>query len=421
MLTELQVRKAQGAAKAYKLSDSGGLFLHVAVTGSRSWRLKYRHGGKEKLLTLGTYPKVSLRAARVGRDEAKLMLGDGRDPGAEKKLKRAGLAVDSANTFEVIARQWYAMEKDRWVEQHADDVLRSLERDIFPGLGNQAIKDVTPAAVLSVLRPIESRGAIETAKRIRQRMSAVFVFGIASGICDADPAAIVTKALKPLGPKGRQPAVVDLEELRALLAKVEAENASPVTLLAHRMLALTAVRSGTLREAQWEEFEDLNGDNPLWRIPASKLKLAKHAKLDGGRDHLVPLPPAAVEVLRAVKPLTGNALYVFPNHRRSHQPMSENAIGYLLNRAGYHGRHVPHGWRSAFSTIMNEKAVSADQHSNRWVIDAMLGHVPQDKVEGVYNRAEHMKRRREIAEDWADLLTEGLAPAAMLLGTARRW
>jgi integrase len=266
-----------------------------------------------------------------------------------------------------------------------------------------------------------TRGAIETAKRIRQRMSAVFVFGIASGICDADPAAIVTKALKPLGPKGRQPAVVDLEELRALLAKVEAENASPLTLLAHRMLALTAVRSGTLREAQWEEFEDLNGDKPLWRIPASKLKLAKHAKLDGGRDHLVPLQPAAVEVLRAVKPLTGNALYVFPNHRRSHQPMSENAIGYLLNRAGYHGRHVPHGWRSAFSTIMNEKAASANRHSDRWIIDAMLGHVHQGKVEAAYNRAEHMKRRREIAEEWADLLTESLAPAATLLGTARRW
>jgi hypothetical protein len=159
MLTELQVRKAQGTDKAYKLSDSGGLFLHVAVTGSRSWRLKHRFGGKEKLLTLGTYPQTSLKAARVARDEAKLVLSASRDPGAEKKLKRLGLHQDNANTFEVIARQWYAMERDRWVDHHASDVLRSLERDIFPGLGNQAIKDVTPASVLSVLRPIEARGA----------------------------------------------------------------------------------------------------------------------------------------------------------------------------------------------------------------------------------------------------------------------
>ena len=293
-----------------------------------------------------------------------------------------------------------------WTERHAYDVLTSLERDVFPQLGALPITELGPPAVLAVLRAIEARPAIETARRVRQRMSAVFVYGIASGICQTDPAAIVQGAMAPLI-KGRQPAIVDLDEAREVLRRAEAEPAHPVTKLALRLLALTAVRPGEIRGAAWREFEQLDGDQPLWRIPAARMKM----KL----EHLVPLSRQAVAVITAVRSLTGRGPLVFPNARHAHRPMSENAIGYLLNRAGYHSRHVPHGWRATFSTIMNEQY----QH-DRQVIDLMLAHAPKDKTESAYNRAAHMPRRRELAQAWADLLLNDAPDASALVYGARR-
>jgi integrase len=237
-------------------------------------------------------------------------------------------------------------------------------------------------------------------------MSAIFVYGIASGICQIDPAAIVQGAMAPLI-KGRQPAIVDLDEAREVLRCAEAEPAHPVTKLALRLLALTAVRPGEIRGATWREFEQLDGDQPLWRIPAARMKMKQ--------EHLVPLSRQAVAVITAVRSLTGRGPLVFPNARHAHRPMSENAIGYLLNRAGYHSRHVPHGWRATFSTIMNERY----QH-DRQVIDLMLAHAPKDKTESAYNRAAHMPRRRELAQSWADLLLHHAPEAAALVHGPRR-
>lgn len=420
MLTDAKVRKAKPQDKPYKLADSGGLYVQVSKTGNRAWRFKYRFGGKEKLLTIGTYPQIGLKHAREARDDAKKLLAEGRDPSLEKKKGRADTQAAADNSFEKVAREWHAMEQGRWKAVHAADVINSLERDIFPKIGSYGLRDLDPAIVLKVLRPIEERGAIETAKRIRQRMSAVFVYGIASGLCEQDPAAIVTRALKPIIKKGRQPALVELEELREMIRRVESEFSSPVTRLAHRLLALTAVRIGTLRGARWDEFIGLGGKAPVWHIPAARMKLPKHQTDDPLRDHIVPLVPQAVKTIEAVRTLTGRTPLLFPNQRYSHKPMSENAIGYLLNRAGYHGRHVPHGWRAAFSTIMNERAVSAGRHSDRYIIDAMLAHVPKDKVEAAYNRAEHRERRREIAQEWADIILEDMPPARAMLGTRRK-
>lgn len=419
-LTDIQARSAKPKDKPYKLTDSHGLYLYVGTSGLRSWRMKYRSGGKEKLLTFGPYPEVKLVEAREKRDAARALLRDGLDPSVEKKVAAAAGAVDAENTFKTVTTAWHNLHKAKWTDTHANDVIDSLTRDIFPALGSLPIRSITPAMVLDALRAVEQRPAIETARRLRQRMSGVFVYGIASGICDNDPAAIVRSAMKPLPAKGRQPALTSIDDAHSLLAAAEAATASPVTKIASRLLALTTVRPGVLRQAEWTEFEDLDGKAPIWRIPAAKMKLTAARKADIREEFVVPLAPAAVEAIKAIKPLTGRSRYLFPSNRSFFNVMSENAIGYLYNRAGYQGRHVPHGWRATFSTIMNELAEREERGSDRAVIDLMLAHVPKNKVEGAYNRANFMARRRELAELWAHLLLLGSQPAAQLLEGPRR-
>lgn len=413
MLTDAQCRRAKGADRPAKLTDERGLYLYVTTSGFRSWRFRYRFDGKEKKLTFGAYPEVSLAEARERRDDARRALRDRVDPAEARRVARAEQA-DARHGFEAVAREWFEGNRSMWSEHHAADVIRSLDRDVFPKLGADQIRSITVPMVLEVLRAIESRPAIETAKRVRQRMSAVFVYAIAQGIADADPAATVRGALKPLR-RGRQPAIVDLEKARKVLADAEAVPAFPATRLGLRLLALTAVRPGELRWATWDEFEDIDGPAPLWRIPVARMKGNLARKEEHGGDHLVPLSRQAVDVLHAARALTGRGPLPFPNARHAHKPMSENAIGYLLNRAGYHNRHVPHGWRATFSTVMNSRFKGdAD------VIELMLAHVPQNKVKHAYDRAEHMERRRELAQLWADLIADGLPPAAeMVLGERR--
>jgi integrase len=294
----------------------------------------------------------------------------------------------------------------KWTPVHAADVIHSLERDVFPEVGVLPVTEITAPIVLAVLRKIEDRPAIETAHRVRQQMSAVFTYAIASGKGENDPAATVKGAMAPLK-KGRQPAVTDLEEARAMLRKAEAEPAHAVTKLALRLSALTALRPGTLTTTPWAEFDDVTDD--VWRIPALRMKLKLSHKSDEARDHLVPLSKQAF-VIAVLRTITGDGPLAFPNTRHAHKPLSENAIGYLLNRAGYHSRHVPHGWRSTFSTVMNEKFPA-----DRAVIDLMLAHTPQNAIEGAYNRASHLKRRKELAQIWADLILQKAKPAKALL------
>lgn len=411
MLTDTAIRKAKAGDKPFKMADSGGLHLYVSTAGGKLWRFRYQYGGKEKLLSLGPYPDISLSDARAARDAAKATLREGRDPSVQKKLRKLSHITSTANTFETVAREWYDLNKAQWVDRHADDVITSLEREVFPVLGNIPVTDIRPPEVLAVLRGIETR-AKETARRVRQRMSAVFVYAISSGRAEADPAATVQKAMAPMR-KGRQPAITDLYAAREMLSKAEAEKAHPVTRLALRILALTAVRPGTLITTPWSEWSDMN--DGVWRIPAARMKLRLQHKDDDSRDHLVPLSRQALEAMEALRTLTGGGPLAFPNTRHAHKPMSENAIGYLLNRAGYHHHHVPHGWRATFSSVMNER-FPADKP----IIDLMLAHVPKDKVEGAYNRALHLERRRGLAQAWADLILDGARPAATLVGGPRR-
>ena len=413
MLTDAKVRSAKPRPKSYKIADTNRLFLLVAPSGGKLWRWNYDYDGKSKTMAFGAYPLVSLTDARAKRDEAYSILCEGRDPAIAKKLKIEAAIEAGRQTFERVAREWHGNAKAQWARVHASDVLRSLERDVFPTIGVLPIAQLTPPIVLGVLREIEARGSIETAKRVRQRVSAVFTYAIAQGITEDDPAEKLGAVLKPLR-KGRQPAITDLVPLRRMIMAAEEDHARPITRLALRLLALTAVRPNELRGARWGEFEELNDKEPLWRIPAARMKGDRERKDEIGGDHLVPLAPQAVAVLKALWPLTGEADLLFPSTRHLHRPMSENAIGYLLHRAGYHGHHVPHGFRAAFSTIMNEWVERYGKDHDRKVIDLMLAHVPKEKIESVYNRAAYMPRRRELARAWADMLSDGLPEPKVL-------
>lgn len=407
MLTDAQIRNAKGREKPYKLFDAHRLFLLVTPKGAKHWRMNYVYDEKNKGLSFGSYPLITLSEARDRRDEARKQLAAGRDPAIVKKLKIAAHVEASRLTFERLAREWFENSKAQWAKVHAGDVLRSLERDVFPSIGALPISELKAPHILEVLRDIENRSAIETAKRIRQRISAVFVYAIACGHVETDPAEKLGPALKPLSKKGRQPAITQVAPLRKMLSDVDEDFARPITRLALRLLALTAVRPGELRGATWEEF-DLTGDKPLWTIPAARMKGDLSRKDEEYGEHLVTLAPESVAVLRVVWKLTGAGKLVFPSNRHAHKPMSENALGYLLNRAGYHGRHVPHGFRASFSTIMNEWAKENGRADDREVIDLMLAHIPVNKVEGAYNRAAYMARRRELATIWAGMISQGL-------------
>lgn len=424
MLTELRCRSAKKQAKAYKLPDGRGLYLYVTTTGFKSWRLKYRIGKIEKRLTFGGYPDVSLAAARELRDEALRSKRLGLDPAIERRRAAAERSAAISNSFESVAAMWHERKKATWSPGHGKKVMDSLKAEIFSTtspkgqwagkFGRLPISEITAPMVLAILQPIEDRGAIDQAHRIRQRMSDVFVFAIAAGIGEGDPASIVRKALTPVR-KRRYAAVRRIEDAREVLRLTEAEPAHPLTKLAARLMALTAVRSGPLRHAAPDEFEQLGTAKRQWRIPAGKMKLQLAHKEDEAFEFIVPLSRQAEEVVLAALTLVGNGPLLFPSTRHAHRPMSENAISSMYKRfPEIRGRHVPHGWRSTFSTIMNELAVERDRPEDRAIIDLMLAHKPEG-VEATYNRAAYMPRRRHLAQEWANLLLKGLRPAEELL------
>lgn len=432
MLTDTAVRKAEPRDKPYKLADAGGLYLYVAPSGLKSFRMKFRLDGKEKLLTFGNYPDTKLSAAREKRDAARQSIRDNVDPSGARKRAQEERDRERAEqaklvTFEAAARSWWDMQRGRWAPVHAADVITSLERDVFPTLGARPLIAIKAPDVLATLRAVEDRGSIETARRLRQRIDAVYDMFISEGVVELNPAASVANALRPLPKKGRQPALVEVDDARGVLIAAEASGASPITKLASRFLALTQSRPGMVRGVMWDEIEGVDWDDraygpflAIWRVPAARMKLTLHLKDEEAFEHIIPLSWQAVDVLRAARRLTGRNGLVFPSQRHSHRPLSENAIGYLYNRVGYHGRHVPHGWRSSFSTTMNALAVKRKQMSDPAVIELMLAHVPENKVKAAYDRAGHMERRRELSQEWSDLLMKGMAPANEVIAGRRR-
>jgi integrase len=384
-LTDAAVRKSKGKAKQYKLADAAGLYLLVKPDGSKYWRLKYRHAGKEKLLALGVYDAVSLASAREKRDQAKAIIRQGLDPSVAKKLERRAAEIASANTFEVVAREWINRQKKRWIPAHSDRVLDSLETDVFPEIGNRPIAAIAAPELLAALRKIEFRGALETAQRVLQRCGSVFRFGIASGLCTYNPAADLRGALAT--PKRKNYAALSAKDLPEFLAKLNSYDGRPETIIAIRLLMLTIVRTGELRGAEWPEI-DIEGAQ--WIVPAERMKMKA--------PHLVPLSKQAINALKALNEITGSGQFLFPQVSKPEKCMSENTILFALYRMGYHSRATGHGFRATASTILNEMGWKPD------AIERQLAHTEKNKVRAAYHRSEYLDERKKMMQRWADYL-----------------
>lgn len=391
MLTNAAAKAAGAQARAYKLHDQGGLHLLVRTTGSKSWQLKYRWQGREKLLTLGQFPEVNVNRARIQQAEAKEQLAAGIDPGRK---------AAAADTLEQLARLWYRANLPGWSEAHAEDVLASLERYVFPELGQRAAGSITPPQLLAAIEAIAHRGCRTSAHRVRQRLAEIFAFGRARGLVTGNPAADLGAAMLSPPPARPHAAITSIEECRQLLAACDRDQARAETILASRFLALTAMRLAAARGMVWAEV-DLEART--WTVPAARMKLSRAKKGDARFDHVVPLSVAAVAVLERLRSSTSTEgadlkRLVFPG--RDGGPIAAGAIRELYERAGFAGRHVPHGWRASFSTILNEDLGP----SWRFDIDAALGHAGKGKVEAAYNRSAQLGRRRELLDRWGELL-----------------
>ena len=386
-LTDAKLRSLKPAEKPYKVSDSEGLHVQVTTGGAVLWRLAYRFEGKQKLLALGKYPDVSLQKAREARLAAKGLLRDGKDPSHERKIEKRRQRVAAGHTFQAVADEWFELRKETWAKSYADRLRSRLDADLLPELGKRPIAEIEPIEVLDVIRKVEKRDAIEMAKRIMQMASAIFRYGISTTRCMRDPTTDLRGALKPANPvQGRS--ALAAGELPKFLRALNAYDGDPVTRLALELVILTVVRTSELRFATWSEFEDLDGEAPLWRIPAGRMKMR--------RAHLVPLAPQAVAVLRRLRALNPRSTLLFPAPTRS-KVISENTMLYALYRLGYHGRATVHGFRKTASTVLNEHQFNRD-----WV-EMQLAHV-EGSVRSIYNAAEWLQGRREMMNWWASFL-----------------
>lgn len=383
MLTDTRIRNSKSRERAYKLFDGQGLYLLVQPKGQRWWRFKYQSHGKERLLSLGVYPAVALKQARERRDEYRRLIADGIDPAVHRKIAEQA----SADSFEVVAREWHAKQSHTWTPEHAERVLRRFQNNIFPWIGSRPIGELIAPEVLAVLRRIESRSVLDTAHRALQNCSAVFRYAVATGRAERDSCADLRGALPPVRAT-HHAALTDPKAVGELLRSIEGYQGSLVTKCALKLAALVFVRPGELRRAEWAEFDLDAGE---WRIPAGKMK----ARI----EHIVPLSRQAIAVLCELRPLTGSGRFVFPSLRTTERPMSENAVLAALRRMGYaKDQMTGHGFRSLASTLLNEQGWSAD------AIERQLAHAERDATRAAYNRAAYLAERRKMMQAWADHL-----------------
>ncbi|KFN39993.1 integrase [Smithella sp. F21] len=395
-LTDTKVHNAKPREKFYKLTDGDGLYLHVAETGGKLWRFRYRFAGKEKLLSLGSYPEISLLDARKKRDEARRQVANDIDPGAVRKAQKQAKAEET-ETFEVIAREWHSKFKPIWAESHSSRVLSRLEQNVFPYIGSKPISQIKAPELLGVLRRIEARGIVHSAHNIRGICGQIFRYAVATGRAEHDPSAALRGALTPVKTIHRA-AITEPERAGELLRAIDGYRGSFVVQCALKFAPLTFVRPGELRHAEWSEIDF---DKSEWNIPADKMKMKY--------PHLVPLSKQAIEILTELKKLTGNGKYVFPG-RTSARPMSNNAILAALRYMGFEKTEMSgHGFRAMARTILDEVLqVRPD------FIEHQLAHAVKDPLGRAYNRTQHLEERRRMMQTWADYL-DGLRQGAKVI------
>ena len=383
-LTNTAIRNAKPRSKRYRLFDSQGLYIEVAPNGGKWWRLKYRIMCKEKRLSLGVYPEVSLKEARAKRDQARRLLSESIDPIEARKAQ----GVSDSTSFEAVAREWFVKFTPSWSEGHANRIFRRLENDVFPWLGSRPIDQIDPPELLKVARRIESRGALETAHRAIRNCGQVFRYAVATGRASRDPTSDLKGALPPVRVTHHS-SITDPRVIGGLLRAIDGYEGSLLTRCALQLAPLVFVRPGELRRAEWSEFDLKERD---WRIPARKMK--------GGRPHIIPLATQSVAIMSELHPLTGSGRYVFPGIRSTTNPMSDNTVNAALRRLGYSKDQMTgHGFRSMASTILNEQGC---WHPD--AIERQLAHVERNNIRAAYNYAEHLEERKRMMQTWADYL-----------------
>lgn len=382
-LTETQIKSAKAREKNYKLFDGGGLYIEVPSVGSKRWRFKYSFDGREKLLALGIYPEVTLAEARDHREQARRLVRNGQDPSALRKAAKPQAIAD--RTFRVIAEEWLDKKRVTWSANYVDKVRTSLARDAYPALGNRDIGSIKIADMLSVLRAVEARGALETASRVGQRCASVFRYAKQTGRCETNPASELSGVIKRRKVVHR--AALQRSQIPEFLSKLAAyDRFEPETRLGLRLLMLTFVRTGELRGARWSEF-DLEGGE--WRIPGERMKM--------GDEHVVPLARQTLSVLRELQKYTSWSPLLFPG-RDGEKPISENTWLYALYRLGYHGRATGHGFRALAATWLNEQGWNAD------AVERQLAHLERNKVRASYIRGPYMQERKAMMQAWANFI-----------------
>lgn len=401
MLTDITARALKPEKAAYKKSDSKGLFLTVHPTGKKTWGLAFRIEGKQKFLSGGAFPEVSLRQARDWRDAIKAQLTLGMAPTATPQcLQPEPETADTlkpTETFEQVAREWFSARRVNWVPKYAALVIGRLESDIFPVLGSQAINTITPRQMLGAIRSIQDRGAVEMAHRVKNHCSEIFRYAIPDGRCESDPCRDLAPGMaKPAPTKHRSK--VPAKDLPAFYIKLNADGGDRLSHVALRWTMITMVRTQETRFAEWSEFEGLDTANPLWRIPAHRMKM--------GLEHLVPLAPQAIRLLKEISALNvyrtagveSLGRYLFPMAGARSSVISENRMLDIMYRIGLRGKATVHGFRGLASTVLNESGrFKAD-----W-IERQLAHVPGG-VRAAYNSAEYLTHRRRMMNWWADYL-----------------
>jgi len=402
-LTETEIRLAKPGAKSRKLFDGGGLFLLVSPKGKKGWRFKYRFHGKEKLISFGTYPEVSLAEARSKRQWARQILETNEDPSLVRKVEKLEKQESQAHTFKVLAKEWY--DKQGHLSARTREMIwRRLEQDVFPAIGYLPATDLTPRMILEgVLRPMERRGAIELAHRSRSVVSRILRYGVAIGLLERDVSSDLRGALPAIARK-HMAAPTDPKMVGAILRAIDGFEGTFVVKMALRLHPLVATRPGELRHMEWNEVDLESG---TWEIPAGKMKM-KNA-------HIVPLSRQAVEILQAVSALTGTGRYVFPSMRSNERPISDNTLNAALRRLGIEKDELTsHGWRAVFRTLADEVLQERVDF-----IEQQLAHQVADSLGRAYNRTQFLKERREMMQRWANYL-DGLKSGAKVIALKRQ-
>ena len=385
-LTDTAIRNIKPGVKSIKLFDERGLYLEVSPSGGKWWRLKYRFDNKEKRISLGVYPDISLKDARDRRDEARKLLANGVDPSENRKAIKSTRMDRAANSFEVVGREWFAKYSPTWASNHGDRIIRRFERDIFPWIGGRPIAEITAPELLSVIRRIESRGALETAHRALSNCGQVFRYAVATGRAERDPSGDLRGALPPV--KGTHfAATTDPKRVAEILRAMDGYEGTLTVRCALRLAPLVFVRPGELRNAEWA---NIDFEAAEWRYLVTKTNT----------QHIVPLSRQAVEILLELQPLTCNSRFVFPSARSHHRPMSDNAILAAMRRLGIDKEEMSgHGFRAVARTILDEVlGVRPD------FIEHQLAHAVRDPNGRAYNRTAHLPERRKMMQQWADYL-----------------